>query len=82
MALAQNNDPDGAAALFAQYSPTPTAQLAAMLRSHTHHLHPIGAALKQQLAAYADELKLVHVIKPSTDTARFADKVYADVLTS
>ncbi|HWK47071.1 MAG TPA: ABC transporter substrate-binding protein [Stellaceae bacterium] len=73
-------NPDEAAALFAQYSPTPVAQLAAMLRSHTHDHHPTGAALKEELAAYTEELKLVHVIKPSTNTARFADKVFADVL--
>ncbi len=74
--------PDDSAALFAQYSPTPTAQLAAMLRNHTHHHHPTGPALKEELALYADELKLVHVLRSSTNTARFADKVYADVLTS
>jgi NitT/TauT family transport system substrate-binding protein len=53
-----------------------------MLRSHTHHHHPTGPALKQELALYADELKLVRVLRPGTDTARFADKVYADVLTA
>jgi NitT/TauT family transport system substrate-binding protein len=76
------NRPDEAAALFAAYSPTPTAQLAAMLRSHTHHHHPVGQDLRQEIAAYADELKLVQVIKQSTNTAKFADKVYANVLTS
>jgi NitT/TauT family transport system substrate-binding protein len=74
--------PDESAALFAEYSPAPTAQLAAMLRSHTHHHHPVGADLRQQIAAYADELKLVQVIRPSVNTAKFADKVYADVLSS
>ncbi len=74
--------PDESAALFAQYSPTPVAQLAAMLRSHTHHLHPFGPELKQQIAQYADELKLVHVLRERTDTARFADKVCADVLSA
>jgi NitT/TauT family transport system substrate-binding protein len=75
-------EPDGAAALFAQYSPAPVAQLAAMLRSHTHHDHPAGPALKQQIAEYADELKLVHVLRDRTDTAKFADKVYADILSA
>ena len=75
-------NPDESAALFAQYSPTPVAQLAAMLRSHTHHNHPVGPELKQQIADYAEELKLVHVMRDRTDTARFADKVYADVLTA
>ena len=51
-----------------------------MLRSHTHHHHPVGADLQQELAAYVDELKAISVIKPSTNADRFADKVYADVL--
>jgi NitT/TauT family transport system substrate-binding protein len=76
------SDPDGAAALFAQYSPTPTAQLAAMLRSHTHGDHPSGDLLKSQIAAYAEDLKLVHVLRPATNPQRFADKVFADVLSS
>ena len=75
-------DPDGAAALFAQYSPTPTAQLAAMLRSHTHGDHPAGDKLKAQIAAYADDLKTVNVFRASTNSQRFADKVFADVLSS
>ena len=75
-------NPDESAAVFAKYSPAPQAQLAAMLRSHTHQHHPVGSALKTEIAAYTDELKLVQVIRPATDTARFADKVYADVLSS
>ncbi len=75
-------NPDEAAALFAQYSPAPQAQLAAMLRSHTHHHHPVGADLKAEIAAYAEELKLVRVMRPATNTGRFADKVFADVLTA
>ena len=75
-------NPDRSAELFAKYSPAPQAQLAAMLRSHTHHHHPVGAALKAEIAAYTDELKLVQVIRPGTDTARFSEKVFADVLVS
>ncbi|MEJ1976371.1 MAG: ABC transporter substrate-binding protein [Acetobacteraceae bacterium] len=75
-------NPDEAAALFAPYSPTPVPQLAAMLRSHTHHHHPVGADLKAELAAYTDELKRVQVIRAGTNTQRFADKIYADVLSS
>ena len=75
-------NPDQSAVLFAKYSPAPQAQLSAMLRSHTHHHHPVGAALKAEIAAYTDELKLVQVIRPGTDTARFSEKVFADVLAS
>jgi NitT/TauT family transport system substrate-binding protein len=71
--------PDEAAAIFAPYSTAKPAQLAAMLRSHTHHHHPVGAELKAEIAAYAEELKLVNVLKPRTDPQKVADRVYADV---
>jgi NitT/TauT family transport system substrate-binding protein len=51
-----------------------------MLRSHTHGHHPVGADLRQEIALYVDELKGISVIKPSTNSDRFAGKVYADVL--
>jgi NitT/TauT family transport system substrate-binding protein len=75
------HEPDVAAAVFSDYGGKGSkADLAAMLRTHTHHDHPIGAGLKQQIALYTEELKLVNVIKPSTNAAKFADRVYADVL--
>ena len=42
------------------------AQMAAMLRSHTHAHHPAGANLKQELALYTEELKAISVIMSST----------------
>ena len=51
-------NPDAAAAIFAGFSKVATAeQLAAMLRSHTHHHHPVDGDLKQEIALYAQELK-------------------------
>ncbi|MGI4940731.1 MAG: ABC transporter substrate-binding protein [Janthinobacterium lividum] len=73
-------NPDAAAAIFAPYSPAKPEQLAAMLRSHTHHHHPAGAALTAEIALYAQELKEVQVLKPRTDPRRFAERVTADVL--
>jgi NitT/TauT family transport system substrate-binding protein len=74
-------NPDEAAAIFAPYSPVAKPdQLAAMLRSHTHDHHPVGADLRAEIAAYVDELKAISVIKPSTNPDRFSAKVYADVL--
>jgi NitT/TauT family transport system substrate-binding protein len=74
-------DPDAAAAIFAPYAPAAKPeQLAAMLRSHTHNHHPVGADLRQEIAAYVTELKAISVIKPSTNSDKLADKVYADVL--
>lgn len=50
-----------------------------MLRQHTHHHHPSGPELKDELAVYISDMKLMGVLKPSTDPVRFANRVYADV---
>jgi NitT/TauT family transport system substrate-binding protein len=74
-------NPEESAAIFAPYAPSANpAQLAAMLRSHTHGHHPTGADLRQEIALYTEELKAISVIRPGTDTDRFSAKVYADVL--
>jgi sulfonate transport system substrate-binding protein len=74
-------DPADAAAVYAGYGGKGSLDdLAAMLASHTHHNHPVGAALKRQILLYAEELKQVNVLKRSTDSAKFADRVYVDVL--
>jgi NitT/TauT family transport system substrate-binding protein len=75
------HNPEKAALTYLPYAPGATADdLKAMVNYHTHHHHPVGDALKRELKAYADDLKVVQVFKPSTDTAKFADKIYADVL--
>jgi NitT/TauT family transport system substrate-binding protein len=74
-------NPDGAAAIFAGVNKAATAeQLSAMLRSHTHHHHPLGDALKQEITLYAQDLRQASVLRQSTDPARFADRVCVDVL--
>jgi NitT/TauT family transport system substrate-binding protein len=76
-----SGNPDEAAAIFAPYAPAAKPeQLAAMLRSHTHGHHPVGADLRQEIALYTEELKAISVIKPGTNSDRFSAKVYADVL--
>jgi NitT/TauT family transport system substrate-binding protein len=79
MFSAQN--PDQAAASFQPYAPKTASldDLQAMVRYHTHRHHPVGAVLKQELKAYADDLKLVSVFKPGTDTTKFAERVCVDV---
>ncbi|GAB7522363.1 ABC transporter substrate-binding protein [Paraburkholderia sp. 2C] len=75
------NHPDEAAAIFAPNAPgANVAQLAAMLRSHTDHHHPVGAAFRNEIALYADDLKSVGVINASTDSHQFATRVFSDVL--
>lgn len=73
--------PADAATVFSGYGGKGSIEdLTAMLQSHTHHNHPVGDALKDQIALFTGELKLVDVIKTSTDPAKFANRVYADVL--
>ena len=56
------------------------AQLAAMLRAIRDHHHPTGDAFKKEISLYADDLKTVGVINASTDSNRFANRVFSDVL--
>ncbi|MCP9627037.1 ABC transporter substrate-binding protein [Rhodopseudomonas palustris] len=76
-----SRNPDKAAKSFLPYAPKLVTEddLRELIKYHTHDHHPTGAHLKQELKLYADDLKVVSVIKPSTDTTKFADKIYADV---
>ena len=75
------SDPVDAATVYSGYgSKASLEDLTAMYRSHNHHDHPVGATLKKQLLLYTDELKAVNVIKRSTDSAKFAERIYLDVL--
>ena len=75
------DDPADAAAVYVQYGSRASVEdLTAILRSHKHHNHPVGAELKRQLMLYTEELKAVNVIKKSTDSTKFAERIYTDVL--
>lgn len=80
MFTAQNHDK--AAKTFLPYAPKAATEedIKALVSYHTHHHHPVGETLKRELKGYADDLKLVSVFKPGTDTAKFADRIYANVL--
>lgn len=54
--------------------------LIALLKTHTHYVHPLGDSLRKQLAEYAVELKKINVLKPSTDPVKFAEKITVDVV--
>ena len=75
-------NPAEAAATYVPFTAgkVPLEDLVALAKYHTHHHHPIGADLKKELALYAEELKLVSIFKPSLDTAKYAERIYADVL--
>ncbi|WFU43225.1 ABC transporter substrate-binding protein [Bradyrhizobium sp. CB82] len=80
-AMFSSQNPEKAAKSFQPYAPKAAtlADLEGMVRYHTHHHHPVGEVLKRELKAYADDLKSVSVFKPSTDTAKFAERIYVDV---
>ena len=76
------HNPVEAAATYAPFAAGKVApeDLVALAKYHTHHHHPVGEDLKKELALYAEELKLVSVFKPSTNTTKYAERIYADVL--
>lgn len=80
-AMFASQNPQLAAKSFQPYAPKAATlgDLEAMVRYHTHHHHPVGEALKRELKAYADDLKVISVFKPTTDTAKFAERIYVDV---
>lgn len=75
------NQPQLAAEAFQPYSAkTSVEDLVAILKSHTHGHSPVGVAFRQELVLYAEELKQVNVLKPTTDPQKFVDRIYTDVL--
>ncbi len=73
--------PDLAAEAFVNFAPGSSKDdIAAMLRSHAHGHQVLGQDLRAQMIEYADELKVVSVLKPNTDSKRFADRITVDIL--
>ncbi|HEY9065883.1 MAG TPA: ABC transporter substrate-binding protein, partial [Burkholderiaceae bacterium] len=74
-------NPNESAKLFARYSPKVAVEdLRALLGTLTHKHHPVGANLRDEIEFYARDFRSVGVLKKSTDPARFAQHVFADVL--
>jgi NitT/TauT family transport system substrate-binding protein len=77
------DQPADSAKVFAPYATNvDVADIEAMLRDHTHGHNPVGEDLKREIILIADELKAVQVMKPTTDSRKFADRIYADVLSA
>jgi NitT/TauT family transport system substrate-binding protein len=76
------HNPADAARVFSRFAPpnSPIDDLTALVKYHTHGNHPVGDELKRQLRLYADELKAVRVFRANTSSERFAERVFADVL--
>jgi len=73
-------NPDGAAEIFASFNTLASPQqFAAMLRSETHHHHPVDGALKQEVIAFAQDLKQAKVLQSSTDPTTLANRVCIDI---
>lgn len=74
--------PDETAEIFAPFVPgnVPAADVAKILRSHTHDHHSTGDALRKDVALFANELKLINVIRPNTNADAFAEKIVANVI--
>ncbi|WPB55796.1 ABC transporter substrate-binding protein [Xylophilus sp. GOD-11R] len=75
------DNPNESAKLFAKYSPKVSVEdLRALLGTLTHRHHPTGSDLLAEVEFYARDFQSVGVLKPSTNPARFARHVTADVL--
>ncbi len=73
-------NPDDAAEIFSKYAPkVPVADLATMLRSHTHGHHPAGEALRREVIKITSDLKRASIIKPGTDPVKLANRVVVDI---
>ena len=77
-----HHNPAEAALTYAPYAPGKVTadDLTQLAKYHTHGHHPMGTDLKKELALYAEELKLVNVMKPSTNIERYVERIYADVV--
>jgi NitT/TauT family transport system substrate-binding protein len=77
-----SENPEESGEIYAPYAPKQRASdLAKMLESVTSDHHPVERDFEQEIAFYVNDLKSVGVMKPSVDPAKFANRVYADVLT-
>lgn len=74
-------NPKETAKIFEAYAVKVTPeQVRTMLSTMDHKVHPTGLALRRQVEFYANDFKLVGVLKPTTNAARFAEHVTVDVL--
>lgn len=75
------DNPNESAEIFHKHTPKVSAEdLRKLLGTLTHRHHPLGSDLVREIEFYARDFRAVGVLKPSTDPARFARHVFADVL--
>lgn len=75
------DNPNETAEIFHKHAPKVAAEdLRKLLGTLTHRHHPVGQDLQKEIEFYANDFRSVGVLKQSTNAARFAQHVYADVL--
>ena len=73
--------PEQVSVLLAAQDPDLTVEQAArMLKAEGHNVHPTGVNLRNQIAQYVDELKLLGITPETVDSTTFAKRVTANVL--
>lgn len=75
-----SDNPNETARIFQPYTKASLEDVRYVLGTLTHRNHPTGLNLQREAEPYARDFKLVNVLKPSTDPARFAKHVVVDVL--
>ncbi len=75
-----SDNPNETARIFQPYTKASLEDVRYVLGTLTHRNHPTGLNLQKEVEFYARDFKLVNVLKPSTDPARFAKHVVVDVL--
>ncbi|MDR2031102.1 MAG: ABC transporter substrate-binding protein [Azoarcus sp.] len=72
---------DDAAQIFHKYTTKISLdELRQFYKQLTLHEHPTGTALRDQIAFYAQDFKDLGVLKPGTDSRRFAEHITVSVL--
>jgi len=74
-----DENPEAVAKVFAPYAKASVADIVWVLKSQTHDRHPVGLDLKGDIKLYADELRDVGVMKPTTIGTEFAGRVVEDL---
>ncbi|GLT01704.1 ABC transporter substrate-binding protein [Sphingobium jiangsuense] len=74
-------DPEQTARLFAPYAKASVEDIAGVLRTQTHGVHPVGTDLIGDIALYAGELRDIGVMKADTDPQRFAERTVQNLFT-
>jgi NitT/TauT family transport system substrate-binding protein len=76
-----HENPNESAKIFAKYTPQFKAEdLQKLYATLTYDHHPTNVDLQQELAFYADDFKRIGVLKKTTDSQRFAQAIYTNVL--